>query len=149
MHARRRAWFLRVVTELHQEHIEPRSGEGAHNCEIAKFKHGRWELKLVAALCGYSGIPTCELVKLTSFGNRYAITLRATQLSQNQPLCIGGQCRGPLLAVYFWTRKADGLSMRRNCTDIEPLLLEGIRCLGVVSILGLHSLGFFAASRSR
>ena len=38
-----------------QEPIEPQSGEGACNWEIAKFKHGRWELKLVAALYGYSG----------------------------------------------------------------------------------------------
>ena len=86
----------------------------------------------------------CALVKLTGFGNRYAVILRAAQLSQK---CIGGQRRGPLSAVFFWTRKADELSRWRNCTDVEPLLLEGIHRLGVVTILGLCSLGFFASSR--
>ena len=88
-------------------------------------------------------LPMCALVKFTGFGSRYAVTLRATQLSQKHSLCIGGQRRGPLSVVFFWTRKADGLSMRQNCTDVEPLLLEEIHRLGVITILGLRSLGFF------
>ena len=45
-------------------------------------------------------LPTSVLVELTGFGKRYAVTLRSTQLSQKQPLCIGGQRRGPLLEIF-------------------------------------------------
>ena len=65
-------------------------------------------------------ISSCLIQVLTAIDiDTYAVTLR-----------------GPLFAAlcrrYFpWPQKADG---RRNCTDVEPLLLEGIRRLGVVTI---------------
>ena len=87
--------MLFVTPNIYQEHIKPQSSKGACNWEIATWPTGTKISSCLIWLFRY--FPMCIL---TGFSNRYAVTLRATQLSQKQPLCIGGQRRGPLSVVF-------------------------------------------------
>ena len=107
--------------------------------EVAKRRRSKiqtWAKKISSCLIWlFRYLPTYALVKLTGFGNRCAVTLRATQLSQKQPLHWRTAQRRFVGGIFLDTE----LSMRRNCTDLEPLLLERIRRLGVVAYVDLAS----------